>query len=97
MEKFHFELFIAFGNVIDVFIDRSFGHNFDSTYFFDLEFIDKVHAIDESSIDAGVIKPTHMMAAMTKHAREETRIYEHLSPEFCVRMTDTTETLSPTT
>ena len=85
LETFHFEFFVAFGNVIDIFVDRSFGHNYDPSDTHDLEFIDKVHAIDEASIESGVIKPTHMMAAMTKHRRGKAKIYKHLSPEFCVR------------
>src|SRR5262249_816649 len=30
IERFHFEYFIPYGNVIDPFVERSFGHNFDS-------------------------------------------------------------------
>ena len=29
LKKFHFDLFVGFANVIDVFVDRNFGHNFD--------------------------------------------------------------------
>ncbi len=88
LKKFHFDLFIAFGNVINIFVDRSFGHNFDPNNEFDLGFIDKVHAIDEQNIESGVIKPTQMVAAMTKNSTAQTKIYNHLSPEFCVRWPD---------
>ncbi len=84
VKKFHFEFFIAFGNLIDIFIDRAFGHNFDPTVAHDREFIDRVHALDEDLIAKGTITPTHMMAAMTKTPRE-TETYRHLTPEFCIR------------
>ena len=32
MKNFHFEVFLAFSNLITVFIDRSFGHNFDNIF-----------------------------------------------------------------
>lgn len=86
--KFQFELFIGFGNLVDVFIDRSFGHNFDPANQADLDFIDRVHFMDEEHIERGVIKPTHMTAAMTKDKIAETRTYKHLTPEFCVRRPD---------
>lgn len=88
LKRFHFEFFIAFGNVIDIFVDRCFGHNFDHKNEWDLKFIDRVHEIDESNIEKGIVKPTHMMAAMTKKSIGETKIYKHLSPEFCVRWPD---------
>ena len=85
LKKFHFDLFVGFGNVIDIFVDRGFGHNFDPNRKFDTEFIDRVHAIDEQSIKSGVIKPTHMTAAMTTNAMVQTKVYNRLTPEFCVR------------
>ncbi len=87
LRHFHFELFIAVGNVIDPFIDRSFGPNFDPANEWDLEFIDRVHALDVSEIEAGRIKPTHMIALMTKKPVERPKIHKHLTPEFCVRST----------
>ena len=86
--RFHFELFIGFANVIDIFIDRCFGHNFDPTNAWDLTFIDKVHSIDESYLQKGLIKPTHMTAALTKTAPAKMKTHMHLTPEFCVRWPD---------
>jgi len=88
MKKFHFDLFVVYGNVIDIFVDRNFGHNFDTDSEFDKAFIDRVHAIDEESIKSGTIKPTHMTAAMTRNAVARTKMNNHLSPEFCVRWPD---------
>ena len=65
IKKFHFDLFVAFANIVDVLVDRSFGHNFDTNNEWDQEFIDRVHAMDDLNIENGTIKPTHMTAAMT--------------------------------
>lgn len=86
IEKFGFDLFLAYGNVIDVFIDRCFGHNFDIHNPEDLAFIDKVHAIDQAALEAGKIKPTHMVAALTRDKTRIPRTFKHLTPEFCVRL-----------
>lgn len=88
LKTFHFDLFVGFGNVIDIFVDRNFGHNFDPESKFDTEFIDRVHAIDEQGFESGAIKPTHMMAAMTRSAVAQTKVYNGLTPEFCVRRPD---------
>jgi SAM-dependent methyltransferase len=83
--KFQFELFVGFGNLIDVFVDRSFGHNFNPEDQTDRDFIDKVHFLDEDCIERGQIKPTHMTAAMCKYPVNQTGTYKHLTPEFCLR------------
>ncbi len=85
IRKFHFELFVGFANVIDIFIDRCFGHNFDPANCWDLAFIDKVHFADEDCLQKGEIKPTHMTAAMMKTAPARMRTHKHLTPDFCVR------------
>lgn len=85
VRSFHFELFIAFGNVIDPFVDRSFGHNFKADGVWDRDFIDRVQAADDEAIESGTVKPTHMIAAMTLEPPEETVHHKHLTPEFCIR------------
>ena len=85
LTRFDFELFIGFGNVIDIFVDRCFGHNFDPAQESDRLFIDRVQAIDMTEIDSGRVKPTHMVAVMTKTPVRETKMHKHLSPQFCVR------------
>jgi hypothetical protein len=67
MRRFAFEFFFAYGNIIDPFIDRSFGPIFDATQAWDREFIDRVHLRDEQEMLAGRITPTHVMAVM-RHA-----------------------------
>ena len=84
IDRFHFELFLAFGNLVDPFIDRAFGHNFDPSDSKDLQFIDRVQELDQELIDEGRIKPTHMIAAMKVQPTHRT-VDRHLTPEFCVR------------
>ncbi|MDQ2840937.1 MAG: class I SAM-dependent methyltransferase [Acidobacteriota bacterium] len=85
---FHFDLFIGFGNIIDPFIDRSFGPNFDQTCEWDRSFIDRVHERDEREITRGGVKPTHMIAVLTKEPREVPKYHPPLSPEFSIRRPD---------
>jgi SAM-dependent methyltransferase len=85
IKTFHFDLFVAFGNIIDPFIDRGFGPNFDPDNEWDREFIHRVHTLDVTELEAGRIKPTHMMAVMRKTPVEHSRVYKHMTPEFCVR------------
>jgi hypothetical protein len=86
VEKFRFDLFLAYANVIDIFIDRCFGHNFDANDPHDLAFIDKVHQIDQSAIEEGRIKPTHITAAMTNKSLNT--VYKLMTPEFCILWVD---------
>ncbi len=89
IKNFHFQLFIGFANVIDVFVDRGFGHNFDENNVLDTGFIDRVHQFDEESFQDGSIKPTHIMAVMQKHPVANPVYSRGLSPEYCVRDPET--------
>lgn len=84
-ERFGFELFLAWGNVIDPFIDRGFGHHFDPEKEWDRAFIDRVHERDEGEILGGRITPTHMMAVLRGDRRVATRSRAGLTPEACIR------------
>lgn len=89
VERFHFDFFFAHSNLIDPFIDRSFGPHFDAQSERDRAFIDRVQARDETEILAGRITPTHILAAMRgKRGGSEDRtprIWKHLTPDFCLR------------
>jgi SAM-dependent methyltransferase len=85
VERFEFELFLPYGNVIDPFIDRGFGPNFDATAAWDRDFIDRVHARDEAEIAAGRITPTHMMAVLRKRPYSGERQWRgELAPTSCI-------------
>ena len=86
IRRFHFDLFIGFANIIDPFIDRSFGFNFDAEADWDRSFIDRVHARDEMELAAGRIKPTHMYAVMRVGSSEEGVHLPGLSPRQSVRV-----------
>ena len=85
VERFGFSLFLAYGNLIDPFTDRAFGHNYDASAEWDRSFIDRVHARDEEELLAGRIKPTHMLAAMVADRSVVPRVRKHMTPTFCVR------------
>ncbi|MCW5797478.1 MAG: class I SAM-dependent methyltransferase [Nitrospira sp.] len=86
--SFKFEIFLAYGNIIDIFIDRAFGHNFDMEVAADREFIDRVAQLDEELLAAGTIKPTHLIASMRNSSAMNRQVYRHFTPEFCLRPTN---------
>ena len=87
VERFDFELFIPFANIIMVFIDRMFGPNFDANNPEDLAFIDFIHELDEKHIAAGNIKPTQMLAVMGKQpVLENQPLYSAMSPKDAIRL-----------
>ena len=85
VQRFGFDFFLGYGNLIDPFIDRGFGPNFDAEQAWDRDFIDRVHARDEQEILAGRIKPTHVLAVLRRDRTARPVIWKHLTPEFCVR------------
>jgi SAM-dependent methyltransferase len=87
IDRFDFELFVGFANVIDPFVDRSFGPHFDPDRSWDRDFIDRVHARDEQEMLSGHLTPTHMFAVMRKPPFEgETRHRGRLTPAACIRL-----------
>lgn len=86
VERFQFEMFLAFGNVIDPFVDRGFGHNFWPETDWDRNFIDRVHERDDAELQAGKISPTHMVAIMKKSsATTRIRHLAPMTPAFAIR------------
>lgn len=94
VKKFNFELFIPWGGIIDVFTDRSFGHNFNPESTWDLEFIDRVQHLNVDKLMSGHIKPTQMIAAMTKKPNPRRLYWQGLTPEFCVRRIESSQTVN---
>jgi SAM-dependent methyltransferase len=85
VKQFRFDTFLAWGNILDIFIDRSFGHHLDPNDPSDLNFVDRIHERDEEGLAKGLWKPTHMLAVMRNAWPHATRQRSHFSPEFCVR------------
>ena len=85
IKEFKFETFVPFGNVIDIFVDRAFGHNFDQNSEQDCAFIDRIHRIDEEGFQSGKLTPTHLMATMSKQGTDSPLTSRGLSPLQCMR------------
>ncbi len=86
LERFDFEFFFAFGNLIDPFIDRGFGPHFDPAREWDRDFIDRVQRRDETELRAGTITPTHMLGVLRRRPYDGgLRCREGLDPARCVR------------
>ncbi|MDA2929550.1 class I SAM-dependent methyltransferase [Acidobacteria bacterium AH-259-O06] len=97
IDKFDFELFLAFGNLVDVFIDRGFGHNYQRDSEQDRTIIDLIATLDECLIENGVIKPCHMVASLQKKGTRQktgsrTKCFKHLTPKYCLRELKAEET-----
>lgn len=85
LSQFHFHLFVPFGNIIDPFIDRSFGVNFDASAEWDRKFIDVVHERDEEGLRLGRLTPTHMFAVLTADSTAPLLLCGERGPDLCVR------------
>lgn len=84
-ENFNFELFIPFGNVIDPFIDRGFGWNFDANAEWDRRFIDRVHEADAAAIALGKITPTHLICICSKSQDQDRKWLNNRDPRSYIR------------
>lgn len=85
VERFNFEFFLPYGNIIFPFVDRSFGHNFDAGSPWDMDFIDRVHLADETGMLSGHLKPTSMLAVVCNEPVSTVVRDPRLSPEGCIR------------
>jgi SAM-dependent methyltransferase len=88
IKNFSFDAFVAYGNIVDVFVDRGFGHNFDPHNPEDVAFIERLGARDEEAVEQGQVKPCQTIAAMRARPVAHPRYYRHWSPEFCLRSPD---------
>lgn len=86
VRRLRFEMLLPFGNLIDPFIDRAYGFNFDPRQDWDRGFLDRVHEKDEQEIAAGRIKPTHMFAVLSRRGLAEPQLWNGLRPEDCIRV-----------
>lgn len=85
VERFNFETFLVFGNLIDIFVDRAFGHNFMVDSVWDTHFIDRIEARDDAEMRAGTLKPSHLIAAMSTQAVGAMKFIAPLTPTFSIR------------
>jgi SAM-dependent methyltransferase len=87
IQNFGFTHFFTFGGLVEVFTERSYGHNYDPGDSKDRALIDFIYALNELMIDHGMIKPTLMFAVMTKKGSNAPKYHKHWTPEFSVRTT----------
>ena len=85
IERFHFEGFLSFGNLIDVFTGRGYGANFDMDDDRDRAFIDFVEELNELLIEVGYLKPTRMAAVLTRKPVYNPRLFRGRTPAMMVR------------
>ena len=84
LSRFEVNVFVAFGNLIDIFVDRAFGPNFDPSMPSDTAFIDRVHTLDETALRNRTLTPTHMIAVMSKHPFFPQFFSRNLDPRACI-------------
>jgi SAM-dependent methyltransferase len=84
LERFHPGLFVAFANVIDPFVDRIYGANFDLADPTHLQLIDRLGRLDESLCDLGLTTPTHLVASFAPRL-QALRSARGRDPWTCVR------------
>lgn len=95
IRNFHFEIFLPFGNLVDPFLDRAFGPNFDPTSERDRDFIDRVHARDEEGIQRGEWPPTHILAVLRGSPVGALATSGGLAPEQCLRRAGKLKAIPP--
>jgi SAM-dependent methyltransferase len=84
-QTFEFQVFIFWGGIIDPFISRAFGHNYDPQNLEDTAIIDKIQKTNEDLLISKVIKPTQMIATMQKTLSSKEYFLYGLSPSMCIR------------
>jgi SAM-dependent methyltransferase len=84
LERLHPMRFFASGGFIDPIVDRGYGHGWDTNSERDVATIHWLSKLNDMLLDAGVIKPTIMMAWFGKHPAEE-RYFRSRSARASVR------------
>lgn len=85
VERFHFDLFYPFGNLIDVFTSRGYGANFDMSKPEDMAFIDFIEELNELLLDLRYLTPTRLCAIMVKKPAASPRYFKNRRPEEMIR------------
>ena len=84
-ERFQFELFLPYGNIVFPFVERPFGPNFDADAEWDRDFVDRLHARDEQGLLNGEWTPTSMLAVLRTEPVETRLRDSRLTPGACIR------------
>jgi SAM-dependent methyltransferase len=87
-QGFHPWKFLGFGGMVDVFVDRCFGPGFDVKNPDDVFLARRIGFLNEILLDAGLVKPTMMLAYFTKADRNDSMQYRNRSAVMSVRATE---------
>ena len=79
--------FFGFGGAVDVFVDRCFGPNLNPANQDDAFLLRRIGFLNELLLDAGLLKPTMMLAYFTKTPARGTVSYRNRTAEASVRHT----------
>lgn len=89
-QYFDFTHFLGVGGIVDVFVERSYGHNFDVNDPKDTMFLDLIEMYNEKLLSLGLIKPTMIFAIVRKsgsfHGKQ--RYWKGLSADSAIRKVD---------
>lgn len=86
LDYLHPSMFLALGNVVDPFVDRIYGQNFDMANPAHRELIDRIGALDDNLIDLGVVTPTRL-TALFHPTPQPLRVIGDRTPQRTVRDT----------
>lgn len=81
---FDYDCFLGYGGMIDVFIDRGYGHNLRMKDPYDTGFIDFVEDLNQTLLDSGAIKPTMMLGRFVR-SQGRKKCFRHITPDRSVR------------
>lgn len=83
-DRFHADAYVTFASIIDPFVDRVYGPNFDAESSVDTAFIEAVARIDDAMLDLGMTTPTHLVGSF-RNRPVACRFPRGRSPERTVR------------
>lgn len=84
VERFDFDWFLGYGGIIDPFVERGYGQNFDVGNEKDTGFIDFLENLNQTLLEAGQLTPTIMMAAFKK-GQGGRKFFSNISPAGSIR------------
>ena len=88
-ERFGYTCFYAYGGIVERFVNRAFGGNFDPANEDDQAFVTQLNVINDLAIDSGWIRPTQMMGYFTKDKTATGAHWKNRTPANAVRATET--------
>ncbi|WP_410619303.1 class I SAM-dependent methyltransferase [Amycolatopsis sp. cmx-8-4] len=86
LDHLHPSLFLPYGNVIDPFVDRIYGHNVDLDNPVHVELLDQVGVLDDALLDLGLVTGTRL-TALFHPTPQPLRVHGTRTPERSVRDT----------